>query len=32
GDDRQLEHEAAEKDLKYIDDLTVLLRHTEKRN
>ncbi|CAF2064050.1 unnamed protein product [Rotaria magnacalcarata] len=31
GDDRQLEHEAAQQDLKYIDDLTVLLQHTEKR-
>ncbi|CAF4406897.1 unnamed protein product, partial [Rotaria sp. Silwood2] len=30
-DDRKLEHRAAEKDLQYIDDLTVLLQHTEKR-
>ncbi|CAF1162981.1 unnamed protein product [Rotaria sordida] len=30
-DDRQLEHRAAKKDLQYIDDLTVLLQHTEKR-
>lgn len=30
-DDRQLEHRAAEKDLAYIDDLTELLRQTEKR-
>lgn len=30
-DDRQLEHKSAQKDLAYIDDLTVLLKHTEKR-
>jgi len=30
-DDRQLEHKFAQKDLQYIDDLTVLLKHTEKR-
>ena len=30
-DDRQLEHRSAEKDLAFIDDLTVLLRQTEKR-
>ncbi|CAF3705125.1 unnamed protein product [Rotaria sp. Silwood1] len=29
--DRQLEHRSAEKDLQYIDDLTILLEHTEKR-
>jgi hypothetical protein len=30
-DDRQLEQKSAQKDLEYIDDLTVLLKHTEKR-
>ncbi len=30
-DDRELEHRSAQKDLGYIDDLTVLLKHTEKR-
>jgi hypothetical protein len=30
-DDRQIEHISAQKDLEYIDDLTVLLQHTEKR-
>ena len=30
-DDRQLEDRSARKDLEYIDDLTTLLKHTEKR-
>jgi hypothetical protein len=29
--DRQLENKAAQNDLEYIDQLTVLLKHTEKR-
>lgn len=30
-DDRRLENRSAQKDLEYIDDLTALLKHTEKR-
>lgn len=30
-DDRQIEQRSAQKDLEYIDDLTTLLKHTEKR-